>query len=47
MREHDADAVELWCLQHEIPSREEFLAGTAPPAEEAFRNRPLGVYRRQ
>ena len=47
MREHDANAVELWCLQHEIPSREEFLSGTALPSEESFLNRPLGVYRRQ
>ena len=47
MIEHDADAVELWCLQHEIPTREEFLAGAVLTDERSYLQRPLGTFHRQ
>ena len=47
MIEHDAETVELWCLQHEIPSREEFLSGAALTDERLYLHRPLGIFHRR
>ena len=47
MRQHDAEAVELWSIRHALPTREMVLDGAMLTDPQSYLERPLGMYRRK
>ena len=47
MLEHDAVAVELWCVEHRIPFREAVVEGAKLDDPQFYVERPLGRFERQ